>query len=213
MLSPAARVAPSPSMTMLAHRPVSYPSSARVFRPRCNNYPRSPGFPSRTRAPRSPGLPFLTAAAPPGLPQTPPPPPQTLPTTSTIAFARNYPCVAVVRPFRSTSATAGHRRRFASGPGSSPSSSSLTPAPLRTRFPVEELRRPAPAPPRFRQNPTSASPFCTEAAPTELHVGVTHMPGLFPLIFLPLLRVVWLTGVSSAAPRRGEPRPNPHPPS
>ena len=96
---------------------------------------------------------------------------------------------------RSTSATARHCRRSAVGPNSSPSSPSPTPARcargFQRRSSVElRLRHPDSA---------SAPPLVVAYGRPQLHVGVTHTPGLFPLFFLPLLCVGWLTGVSSAA--------------
>ena len=76
------------------------------------------------------------------------------------------------------------------GLGSSPSSSSLTPIPLRTGIPAEELRRATSVPPQFRFYTTDSRLLCTATASRG---GNDHAVPLSP--FLLKLRVRELLAV------------------
>ena len=78
------------------------------------------------------------------------------------------------------------------GPGSSPSSPSPTPAPLRTGILAEELRRATSAPPQLRPYTADSRLLCTATASRG---GNDHAmplsPFLLPLRVRGFLAVVW----------------------
>jgi len=77
------------------------------------------------------------------------------------------------------------------GPGSSPSSPSLTPVPLRTGIPAEELHRATSVPPQFRPYTADSRLLCTATASRGGNDHTVPLsPFLLPLRMRELLAVV-----------------------
>ena len=91
------------------------------------------------------------------------------------------------------------------GPGSSPSSPSPTPVPLRTGIPAEELRRATSAPPQFRPYTADSRLLCTHAVPLSPFLLQMRVPELLAVVVVcRWCHCVRRSGPKSTVPERPE---------